>query len=444
MCIRGEASPFQPPSSSFRYFFINRTTLVETLDELIELAELTHEYTIDTESQSRRPPQQPDPALLQIEFVHPNSPSIVILMETLFLPPAHSDPFRKIRKLCRTIFSKNNVINAWGNAAKELKEFYRFDLFDRDKIDSVIARNVQDEFKIEFRRRYPDSPYVKRKHNETYSLQTAIFATFREFLDKRMTLGDWGCGLDFRLDTYRSSGEPSRYGDEQEIRRLMVAYAINDCLAVTKLVKSIRTWKPLTPPPSTVTDEEILAGDVRHMENNEEQVLELFPVDGDSLEYDVHGRDECQTTEPTEDDQPGEWLESNMSSAHIPEGVHGRDELPNDERRPADSKRKFVRNEQQRAEKRRATNRRKNLKRRIKRYDYEVIRKIYRHFTISDVKTILINMNIHYVNFNVIGRTLFLGVKNEVIRQRINEQLHEEMFSEEHYRRFRRRQTRRM
>ncbi|CAF2220347.1 unnamed protein product, partial [Rotaria magnacalcarata] len=82
-------------------------------------------------------------------------------------------------------------------------------------------------------------------------------------------------------------------------------------------------------------------------------------------------------------------------------------------------------------------NQRKNRKKREKRYQFEIIRSVYYKFTTRNIKKILIFMNIPYVNFNVVGKMLFLGVKNEHIRKQADEILHSGIFTEEHYYRIR-------
>ena len=56
------------------------------LINLIEYGRLTTEYTIDTVTQSRPPPQYPEPALLHIECAHPDCQSLIVLIETYHLP----------------------------------------------------------------------------------------------------------------------------------------------------------------------------------------------------------------------------------------------------------------------------------------------------------------------------------------------------------------------
>jgi hypothetical protein len=53
--------------------------------------------------------------------------------------------------------------------------------------------------------------------------------------------------------------------------------------------------------------------------------------------------------------------------------------------------------------------------------------------TISKIKQILLNLNIHYVNMNVVGLTFFIGLKNKDIQQRVEELLNGDMINKEHY-----------
>ena len=82
-------------------------------------------------------------------------------------------------------------------------------------------------------------------------------------------------------------------------------------------------------------------------------------------------------------------------------------------------------------------NQRKNRKKRTRRYRFEVIRHIYHKFTITNIKRILIFMNIHYKNLNVVGNTLFLDVKDDQTKKEADEKLHDGLFTKEHYYRIR-------
>ena len=501
LCRKGECSIFEPPQH--RYFYINRETTIDTLDDLIEYAKLTQEYSIDTESQSRPPPQRPDPALLQIEFVHPDYPSIIVLIEMLHLPEQASISFMKIKELCQVIFSKGHVINSWGEVEEELEDFCRFHLFDQSNIKQIKPKDIQSDFKPLFHAKYPTSPYVELKQNQTYSLQMAVFVTFNEWIDKRMTLADWGCGIDLALGTYKSSRGCGEREDEEEIRRLMTIYAMNDCFGVTKLSKQINTWKLLTPPTTIETEDEQSS-----IDNKQELIIELHPPHEEWCEFDesidptttkppshrqidrynedrrVEDRrveDRINTeqstrpserrmvhvsNEPDEDRHSGQSIESN-ASMHVVE--------KNDDRQRRTTvnhqfDRKQHRCEQQRQQQRESTmvhvlnepnevgrksrlyleteqtttasrtkqqikNRIANNRRRAKRYRFEVTRQIYRSFTITKVKRILKSMNIDFVNINIVRHMLFIGLKSKAIVQKTEEQLHDRIFTEQHYRR---------
>ena len=69
--------------------------------------------------------------------------------------------------------------------------------------------------------------------NHKWSLQMAIAYVFREFLDKTRTQSSWSRSLGL------STGTKSLISNlkQKTIVNQMIQYAVNDCLAVTKLVK---------------------------------------------------------------------------------------------------------------------------------------------------------------------------------------------------------------
>jgi hypothetical protein len=466
-CLQGQCSEFRPPSSSYRFYFINRETAIGTLDDLIDYAQITVEYTIDTESQTRPPPQQPDPALIQIELIQHNHPSLIVLIETLHLPPQHSQRFKKIQRLCQTIFADGHVIHSWGPAKTELRRFFRFSLFDERNMSQIDERDVQNEFRSSFHDTHPSSPYIKVKKNETYSLQMATFISSNQWLNKRMTLADWGCGIDMSLRTYREENEVA----EREVRQLMEAYAINDCLAVTKIVNEIRRWRPSTPPATNELNEAILGDD-------QFPSIELHPPRDEWSKF--HESNGSSTT-PSPRQKQSELVEENQA-----EGTTGIDRRhrwgehrmvhveyePNDDRHNDEVvgfEEALVHDDRQRdsyeterslmvhveyeptrvretsplnletAEKKkqdqRAKNQIANRRRRAKRYRFEVIRQVYRSFNITKVKRILKSMNITYVNINIVRHTLFIGLKNKQAMEEMENLLHSRMFTEHHFNR---------
>ncbi|CAF3013882.1 unnamed protein product, partial [Rotaria sp. Silwood2] len=186
--------------SSYRYYHIHKNTPFDVLDDLIDYTKVVKHYTIDTEDQLI--PKRPSiPALIQVEYVYEDNPSILLLIECMYLPEQNEPAFIKIKQLCKIIFSMGNIIYSCGNLVDELKKFYQYNLFDENDINHVHDRNIQDEFKKYFNTTYPTSPDIKLKSNETYSLQFATFNMFNEWLTKRYTLGNFSCGLDLDLHT---------------------------------------------------------------------------------------------------------------------------------------------------------------------------------------------------------------------------------------------------
>jgi hypothetical protein len=114
------------------------------------------------------------------------------------------------------------------------------------------------------------------------------------------------------------------------------------------------------------------------------------------------------------------------------EGDHGRNE-------PLERMEIIPANDAQRPWELLTRNQRKNRKKKLNRYKYEVIRHVYYRFTSRDIKKILIHMNIRKENLNRVGNTIFLSLHNEKIRKRVEEKLDDEIFTKEHYYRLYRR-----
>lgn len=480
LCTEGKCEKFEIPVSNYRYYYIHRETPNDVLNDLIDYAKETKNYTIDTEDQLQRPPQPSRGALIQIELTHEDSPSILILIETMHLPPKESPKFNKIKELCQIILSNNNKIFSWGDGRKELEKFYEFNLFDRNNIDRIKSENIQDQFKNWYRNTHPTCAYNDIKINEKYSLQLAIFLTFNKWLDKRMTLANWGCGIDTILNTIMIPREFNYARDdiiqtEEQYRQLMTIYALNDCFAVTELVKAIYSSSSTTTSNTTYEniseDEDTIIYDSTTKptnvssnyddENGDELILneqnDLLMQD-DNDESRVHVQNELY--EMVSDNELDNISLPDVLKTHRPfiSSYVKRDESYDDEsRNKNDDERVHVRDEpdiniiedisedelprkiikQHRDYNSLTKNQRKNLKKRAKRYRFEVIRQVYRKFTIRNIKKILLFMNINYVNFNVVGTTLFIGVKNEQIRRTVDELLHDGIFTKEHYDRIR-------
>lgn len=431
----GQCGKFEFLPSSFRCFYINRETSIENLNDLIDYAEYINTYTVDTEDQLQRPGEPSKPALIQIEFVHKRDPPIIILIEVSYLPPMNSPKFDKIKHLCQLIFSPQHVINCWGHPKEELKKFVRFNIFSNNDIEGIEPKNIQNLFKKYYNTFFSQSIHCRNEPNDQYSLQTAIKLTFNEWLDKRMTLANWSCGIDPSLRTFESTytvgvEDAQCINDEKEIRILMGKYAVYDCLSVTKLYFMIKPFEKtlMQPEPQRplTTDYEI--------GNSMEDILSCDC----SNDMSVYGSDE-QPILPN-------LTEQNEPDMYDPLPVHEQDEMTNrmdgistnNEQSMEYVVNTFVSNKQSLT-----TTQYKNQKRRAKRYQYEVIRTIYGEFTITDAKMILISMNIYWDNINIVGRTLFIGLQGETIRRRVERMIDDEIFTKEHYLRIQKRRRNR-
>ncbi|CAF3857897.1 unnamed protein product, partial [Rotaria sp. Silwood1] len=236
----GLCGKFKLSPPLFKKFYINRPTPIDILYDLIDYALHIKNYTIDTEDQLNKPPKPFDSALIQIQCIYEKDPSIILLIEAFHLPPEDSFTFNKIKQLCKFILSPKHIFYCWGDPKEELKDIIRFKLFNNNDVDQIEPKNIQDQFRDWFNRTYPQSIHIKDGANDQYSLQSAIYITFNEWLDKRMTLGNWGCGIDLSLQIYLSMNDydviknQQIYGEKQ-IRQLMETYAMNDCFSITKI-----------------------------------------------------------------------------------------------------------------------------------------------------------------------------------------------------------------
>lgn len=233
------------PWKDCRIVHVHRSTPVNLLTCLIDSARKTIMYTIDTEGDF----YTHQPALIQIEFV--GQDSLVILFEMCHMPLDTFDGHRchLIRLLFETIFHTSNIIYAWGSITNELSNFVRYGFFSDELVHDLNLIDVQLEFKYWYNKTFThqcsllwltdnDDPSCTCLHrpvkdnNHQWSLQKAIAYTFGEFLDKSRTLSHWSRPLLSRNSKRRSSLVTLTRGALVDD---MIRYAVDDCLAVTKL-----------------------------------------------------------------------------------------------------------------------------------------------------------------------------------------------------------------
>jgi hypothetical protein len=142
-----------------------------------------------------------------------------------------------------------------------------------------------------------------------------------------------------------------------------------------------------------------------------DDTLELYEPDYD--EFMVHEQDDIENIS---DDEEQKLVEQEASA-------NAQVKIILDNKTSASSRPRLTKNQ------------RTNREKRAKRYCFEVICPVYEHFTITNIKRILIDMNIYWININIVGHTLFLGLKRQSIQQQVEALLHEKMFTKEHFQR---------
>lgn len=233
------------PVNDHQVHIINHSTPTSLLPDLILLARQTVTFTIDTEQDY----YTHQPALIQIEFVQMTS--VVILVETCHLPHRDSILFWLIRCLFKAIFQPNKLFLGWGDIIDELTSFIDYGLFSSSLLKDITTIDVQARFKVWYNDNYPHnchlSPSVDdhitcicshrpvKNLNDKWSLQKAIAYLFNEFLDKTRTKSDWSRRLESK-DVRRYSITNRKENESREL----IAYAVNDCLAVTKLFATMQ------------------------------------------------------------------------------------------------------------------------------------------------------------------------------------------------------------
>ncbi|CAF4379706.1 unnamed protein product [Rotaria magnacalcarata] len=147
------------------------------------------------------------------------------------------------------IFKPSNVIISWGDTKRELESFISCKLISIKLIQQINDIDVQGYFNDwhdNLLENDYDHPLFDNKEmlcsysrksledrNHKWSLQMAITYVFREFLDKTRTQSSWSRSLD--LSRLKRSFIPNM--KQKTIVKQMIQYAVNDCLAVTKLTK---------------------------------------------------------------------------------------------------------------------------------------------------------------------------------------------------------------
>ncbi|CAF1517769.1 unnamed protein product [Adineta ricciae] len=228
-------------------YHVNRNTPIPILQQLIQAATSSTEFTLDTESMKvYKAPNRP--ALIQVQILLPYNLSLVVICEMMHLPPRQSERFTLIAEFFKAIFTHDKSMYIWGTN-EELLPFTQFQLFTHDQIDTIKTINLQKEFKSFWQEQHPhrrstiENPdslnqechcetCIGKNTSELWSLQDAIAYSFNEYLPKLLTEGDFHIGLDEKLADHDQT--------QQEYRRALTTYALNDCLSMQRIIISMK------------------------------------------------------------------------------------------------------------------------------------------------------------------------------------------------------------
>ena len=366
--------PFQPLPHT--YYYINRTTPDITLHQIIQIAQTTSNFTLDTESVNIYK-QGNKPVLVQVQMLLEHNSSIVLIFEMCHLPRKHELTFKLIQDFFNIIFNNDKTIYIWG-IKDELLPFTVYDLFSYEQINRFTFINLQDKFKEIWQQQHPHQSSelsnnsindclcescIGKASTELWSLQDAVIYQLHEWLDKRVTNSPFDIGLDLELCRLNSA--------QKEYRQYLTKYAANDCLSMQRLIIHMELDKSHTNETSTIPPPI----------NEHDQIDELESISSDD--------------NPSTQQNPS-FVPTNPS---INEPKH-RKQLTSEE-------------------KRQIHNRSCTLKQRKRLYKHEIIRRgIDRRFTITDIKQILRQHSIKFCAVNittssVTHRTsLYIGIKN--------------------------------
>ena len=430
-------------SPPHKTFFINRTTDESTLVYLIGTIKSTSTFTLDTESVGMTG-EKNRPTLSQVEMVMMDRPSFIMLVEMYHLPSRTDRKFVLIEQLFSELFQPEKTILIWGQP-DELNDFVIFRLFSTEQIRRANHIDAQTEFKQFWRSSFRHiEPNDERKcrcegclgieETNRWSLQMAVHHCLAQWLDKRFTRSPFDIRLDPRLQHLNEK--------QREFRQKMVAYACNDCFAISRLLIHARLIERL--------------GRSRHLciagfendryettdDNNRREIINdeenrREPMNGD---YDrrVTTNDEENRREPMNDDEydrrdtmdNGDDRRDTINDDYDRRGriadhrwnfanMERRDQIA-DRNEPVETRANSMQprpNELTEEQRRRIHNRSCTLKQR-KRYfrNTIIVNDVNKHLPIPRIKAMLRSANIqfHAVNTTSTGnrRTLFIGVKD--------------------------------
>jgi hypothetical protein len=437
-------------SSEVNIVYLHHQTDLSVIEQLIEKAKKTTLFTIDTESEGRKESEKG--ALIQIQCVHSRQQSTMILIETRYLSDRQSSSFMRMKELCSIILKDENKILSWGEIDMELEKFQEYQLLTTTTPKG--GKNMQQAFGrwhnqlgIHVQPKRPtteeDEPINiwdtilglnspeeastrticdcgHRSHQDaqaTWSLQDAIALVFGEFLDKSETINKWGCGLDPKLNTWqRKVFSRRQYREEEERgkRQKMQDYAVNDCIAVTRLFfhpqrsNELPTFADRTST-GTMEDFDLFYG----YSADEIRDIYLFQEQATAELGDLNSFDITVTDQPRVDDQPAPQ-ESHEAPPQLID-------------RPSKTERQRKKNEKLRWKQKNRWD-----------FQHKVCRPIYHRYDYRKIRSQLMDDHIHTSHELTINRKkseVLIGFKSADERQRAIQTIRVNYFSREQFKR---------
>jgi hypothetical protein len=210
---------FVPFNDAAEIYLVNQFTNIDLLHYFILLAQSTRQFTIDTQSDWHTHRA----ALIQIELIHEHR-STILLVEVCHLPRQEQDSFVfwLIQSMFKSIFQRENRIYVWRDLIQELTHFLNSNLFTMDMLKMPDYIDLQENFK-QWHTGKMDFNIIGR---DKWGLQAVIGLIYGQFLDKSETLNIW-------------SRPFYRYNNDTTKLLSMIQYAVNNCLAVTKLAHTM-------------------------------------------------------------------------------------------------------------------------------------------------------------------------------------------------------------
>lgn len=218
-------SNFRPafePVNSYSHYIMNKFTQNQILHFLIELAQAASSFSVTPLFDSHTDMA----AIIVVEVINERE-STVVLVETCHLPfDPKSLQFWLIKSFMQTVFKPEKTIFSWDDTYGQLLRFVQFGLFTESCLDMVNIVDVRREY-LQFDLRFFQ---CQRKGIQFWSLEQVIGNLFNEFIDQPNNERIWSQGF----------YQPERRIVHHPALSALVQYAVDSCLAVTKLVHFIR------------------------------------------------------------------------------------------------------------------------------------------------------------------------------------------------------------